>query len=424
MFSSVRSIRTEPSLPFLAWLAFCLAALVLLVMPAGTLAAGTAYVPGGGVISQYAIDDDGRLSPLSPPSVPDRAGDIVVAPKGRSAYAIGGGGVLQYSVDPLTGALSRMTPPAVPKPLGSLGARDIAVTPNGRTVYITVGEPHGGSHIVGYDIHPSTGALSLSSAYAGCGEAFVQGEIAITPDSRSAYVTDIFGMASQCDIDPTTGAISPKSPGRIFTGRYAWHVAVTADGRSAYFGLNTQAPDNEIAQFDIDPHSGVLSPKTPAHVVTGPEVSFVITTPDSRSAYVGSYGLFTPPNGTPRPPNSGSIRQYDIDPVTGALSPKTPEVIATGGVPNKAVVTPDGNSAYVSNYAGSVLWQFDIDRTTGKLSQKTPATVPTVVPSGYIAVGPLPRVPTGKEQCARGGWRTFARFKNQGQCVAFVERRK
>ena len=28
--------------------------------------------------------------------------------------------------------------------------------------------------------------------------------------------------------------------------------------------------------------------------------------------------------------------------------------------------------------------------------------------------------PASKEECKKGGWRNFPRFKNQGQCVAFV----
>ena len=31
--------------------------------------------------------------------------------------------------------------------------------------------------------------------------------------------------------------------------------------------------------------------------------------------------------------------------------------------------------------------------------------------------------PTSKDQCKAGGWRSFgSSFKNQGQCVAFVQR--
>ncbi len=32
--------------------------------------------------------------------------------------------------------------------------------------------------------------------------------------------------------------------------------------------------------------------------------------------------------------------------------------------------------------------------------------------------------PTSPEQCKDGGWRNFPQFKNQGQCVAFVEHGK
>ena len=33
-----------------------------------------------------------------------------------------------------------------------------------------------------------------------------------------------------------------------------------------------------------------------------------------------------------------------------------------------------------------------------------------------------PHEPTAKEQCKGGGYEAFGRFKNQGECVAFVER--
>ena len=40
-----------------------------------------------------------------------------------------------------------------------------------------------------------------------------------------------------------------------------------------------------------------------------------------------------------------------------------------------------------------------------------------------VDVQPPPPLPTSKDQCKNGGWRSFGdAFKNQGQCVAFVER--
>jgi len=43
--------------------------------------------------------------------------------------------------------------------------------------------------------------------------------------------------------------------------------------------------------------------------------------------------------------------------------------------------------------------------------------------SGDIVVVDAPPLPTSKEQCKNGGWRNFGdTFRNQGQCVAFVQR--
>jgi hypothetical protein len=40
--------------------------------------------------------------------------------------------------------------------------------------------------------------------------------------------------------------------------------------------------------------------------------------------------------------------------------------------------------------------------------------------SGDITVVDAPPLPTSKDQCKNGGWRDFADFKNQGDCVSWV----
>jgi hypothetical protein len=48
---------------------------------------------------------------------------------------------------------------------------------------------------------------------------------------------------------------------------------------------------------------------------------------------------------------------------------------------------------------------------------------PSVMVEGDIVVTDTQPLPTAKDQCKKGGWRTFGdTFKNQGQCVAFVQR--
>jgi hypothetical protein len=41
--------------------------------------------------------------------------------------------------------------------------------------------------------------------------------------------------------------------------------------------------------------------------------------------------------------------------------------------------------------------------------------------NGRAVVFDAPVRPTSKDQCKNGGWQTFAVFKNQGDCVSFVE---
>jgi hypothetical protein len=70
---------------------------------------------------------------------------------------------------------------------------------------------------------------------------------------------------------------------------------------------------------------------------------------------------------------------------------------------------------------------FDARPSSGEPNQCliTPAPLfPERVTVGDIVVRNAPAFPTTKEQCKRGGWRNFGTaFKNEGQCVAFVQRR-
>jgi virginiamycin B lyase len=115
---------------------------------------------------------------------------------------------------------------------------------------------------------------------------------------------------------------------------------------------------------------------------------------------------------------AGSFTEFPIPTANGR-----PEAIAAG---------PDG-----------ALWFTEIDAnkigrvTTDGNFTEFPIPTPNTAPLG-IAAGPdralwfiefnankigrisVP-IPTSKDECKSAGWRAFG-FKNQGQCVAFVER--
>jgi hypothetical protein len=49
-----------------------------------------------------------------------------------------------------------------------------------------------------------------------------------------------------------------------------------------------------------------------------------------------------------------------------------------------------------------------------------PVSANTTIFTGDITVIDAPPVLISKEQCKNGAWRNFPQFKNQGQCIAFV----
>jgi hypothetical protein len=49
-----------------------------------------------------------------------------------------------------------------------------------------------------------------------------------------------------------------------------------------------------------------------------------------------------------------------------------------------------------------------------------PVSANTAIFTGDITVIDAQPFPTSKDQCKKGGWRNFPPFKNQGQCIAFV----
>ena len=95
--------------------------------------------------------------------------------------------------------------------------------------------------------------------------------------------------------------------------------------------------------------------------------------------------------------------------------------MAAGDSPTRVAVSPDGESAYVVNFVVAAFPSTTSARA-GRSSPKSPATVAAGFRPSARGGDPGARVPTSKEQCKNGGWRNFPEFKNQGQCVAFVER--
>ena len=189
------------------------------------------------------------------------------------------------------------------------------------------------------------------------------------------YVTnDVPGSVSAYEIG-AGGLLSPLTPATVPAGPGAIGVAATPNGRSLYVA-NFGAVPSTISQYDINPLTGGLSPKVPATVAASGAWQIAVS-PDGRSAYVTDI-------------SDDRVLQFSVNQTTGTLSPKTPASVAAGpaeSLPFSVAVAPNGKSAYVTTFNSGVL-QYDIDPPTGSLSPKDPPAVPADSTPVGIAVSP------------------------------------
>jgi 6-phosphogluconolactonase (cycloisomerase 2 family) len=196
------------------------------------------------------------------------------------------------------------------------------------------------------------------------------------------YVNNLEGLGSgtvsQFAIG-TGGLLSPLSPPTVPTGMQPSNVVVTPNDRSVYVTnpscFRNLCGPGTISEYTINRLSGALTPKSTPTVGTGLDPGGLAVTPDGRYAYVANAA-------------DSTISRYVIDPLSGALRP-TASGTVTDPSPVGLAVTPDGRSLYATNYglaAGTTVSQYRIDPGSGALSPKTPAIVATGAGPRSIAV--------------------------------------
>jgi DNA-binding beta-propeller fold protein YncE len=172
------------------------------------------------------------------------------------------------------------------------------------------------------------------------------------------------GTISQYDVDPVTGALTPKLPQTVSTGLDALNIAVTPDGRNAYV---TNFTDSTISQYTIDPTTGALSANTPATLATAPGADAIAVSPGGQNVYVA--GLGPGFAGT-----TGTVSQYGVG-ADGTLTALSPATVQTDAGASAIAVSQDGKSAYTANAGGNDITQYSVAPTTGALSFKFPENV-------------------------------------------------
>lgn len=244
------------------------------------------YGEGDRGISQFSVGADGRLAPLSPESAGSGLGnDLKITPDGRFLYEAGFF-LNEYSIA-ADGQLTPLSPPFVN--LGSAAAAattplpavpgahrdfpwahqwvalDLAMTGDGKFLYVTALDPDGHSQIAQFGIG-STGQLTpLSPATIATGRLAVERfgyEAAITPDDNFLFVDD---GSPDGDSDPpaadavsqfrigATGALTSLDPATVPTGAGARAIAATP---------RPVAPPQTSAAPVVTPLPGGVSPSS------------------------------------------------------------------------------------------------------------------------------------------------------------------
>jgi YVTN family beta-propeller protein len=318
----------------------------------------TAYVAGqSGAVTPIRTATNTALAPIRIGKGPDaeqNASAIVFLPDGKTAYVLtntlaGGPG----TVIPIrTATNTALTPITVGQ-----DPRALAITPDGKTIYVT--------NYQSGTVTPIRTATNTALA-----PIKVDGNpwaIAITPDGKTAYVANLQSGTVTPIRTATNTALTP-----IKVGRDPWPIAITPDGSTAYVlngGSGTVTPirtatNTALAPINVPEGSfnmaitpdgttiyvldlgssqhkqGLVIPIRTATntalkpITIGPAWPFVITiaiTPDSKTAYVASAYTDTV---TP-------IRTA----TNTALAP-----IKVGESPVAIAITPDGQTAYVVNF--------------------------------------------------------------------------
>jgi DNA-binding beta-propeller fold protein YncE len=277
---------------------------------------------------------------------------------GTLAQLQGAGGCLVDRSKPNRAGCTRVR--ALNGPAPFLGSEAIAISPDGRNVYVAASRSNA---IAVFRRNARTGRLTQGAGAAGC----------IAADGAG-------GCAKAVELE------GPNS------------VAVSADGKSVYA---TSLDSDAVDVFLRNPRTGALRQATDdkgciANVTTsgctlgraldGPDV--VSVSPDGRNVYVGAF-------------KGDSIAIFDRDASTGTLSQPTdisgcivelPTSGCTTGLalasPEGMAVSPDGQSVYVAAALSSALDMFTRNQSTGALAQASNGT-------GCIVAAALPGCTTG-----------------------------
>jgi len=256
---------------------------------------------------------------------------------------------------------------------------------------------YGDGTILQYTVNPSTGALMPKSPATICAVPpqttpctnYDPQSITVDPAGKYAYVANSLAGISQFTIGPG-GVLQPMNPATVPWGSYASSPTSVAIDPSGKYLYAVNSAGSEVAQFIIDPTNGTLTSMSTPTVCTfslcalnASAYAYITVDPTGNYVYVADQG-------------NNLVEEFSIG-SGGGLTYKGS--VATGTSPISIAIDPADNNAYVVNYGNpSTITQYSIASglltskaiTGGAGTQLVNATSITIDHSGsfaYVASG-------------------------------------
>ncbi len=308
-------------------------------------------------VSQYAIDVNGELGPLSPADAISGGSPIMVV---RAPDRI----TKLYTVNTELGTLNFYT---VDTDGALVAGLELGIATNGKLI----------SDSDRFGRGPAPTSLTFGSDFAYITDAWADrllvyrrrdtGDMlaeprfiletgkqpvaaVLHPGGRFIYVVNgESANISQFSIDGVDGSLAPLSPATVSTAGTPGGMAISPDGSYAYVA-NISA--NTVAQYSIG-SDGVLKPFAAASVPAERGARSVTIDPTGSFAYVANF-------------LSGTVSQFKIG-SNGALTPLTPASVAAGFWPYSVTIDPSGQFAFVTNQGSDDVSMYSI-ASNGTLS--------------------------------------------------------
>jgi DNA-binding beta-propeller fold protein YncE len=277
--------------------------------------------------------------------------------------------------------------------IGLLGASAVALSPDGRGVYVSAGSSNA---VAAFTRSPATGTIAEQNCTSGNGTSGVDGTkgacadgdalagasgIAASPDGQFVYATSydaggvaIFSKGAGGSLKQVGCVRAVRTCVNAFPLAGAYAIALSPDGANAYVVAATPA-SNAVVTFSRNARTGMLAPLgcisddghdglcTTGNALRGADA--VVVSADGKQVYVGTAV-------------SNSVLTFERDPDTGLLTqhgcvmheaPRSGSCVAGKGLDGVGALTlaPDGKTLYVAAYNSSAISVLARDPQSGAL---------------------------------------------------------